>query len=166
MIVSGMKKRCALYAVADDALEVKRKSWLGLFGASPYSLLHSAVRLLEAYLPFLSRLRDIAAETQASFKSEGWTRLLAMVREELDEGYLTTVRSYLKDLRFDGGVMVSAMLGPGNEIWNHMLRKLNARSAHRLRSVLSPKAPSYSFTLDPRDEYSTRALVELRDRGI
>lgn len=88
-----------------------------------------------------------------------------MVLEELDEGYLTTVRSYLKDLRFDGGVMVSATLGPGNEIGNHMLRKPNARIAHRLRSVLGPKAPSYSFTLDPRDESGTRALAELRDRG-
>lgn len=59
-----------LYALADEALDVKRKSWLGLFGASS-SLLHSAVRLLEAYLLLLSRLRDVVAGTQAGFKSEG-----------------------------------------------------------------------------------------------
>jgi len=155
-----------IYALADEAVEAKRKNWFGVFGAYPGSILHGAVRMLEAYLPMLERLRTIARERQSGFSSEGFTRFFAMIQDELNDEYVRTVSQYLKDLRFDSGVMISAKLGEGNELTEHVLRKPNIKDKNWIRRILGPKTPSYSFSIDARDEAGARALGELRDRGI
>lgn len=155
-----------IYTLADEAVEAKRKNWFGVFGAYPGSILYSAVRMLEAYLPMLEKLRAIAREKQSAFKSEGFTRFFAMIQDELSDEYVRTVSQYLKDLKFESGIMISAMLGEGNELTGHALRKPKSKDKNWIRRILGPKTPAYSFSIDPRDEPGTHALGELRDRGI
>jgi len=153
-------------ALTDEAVEAKRKKWFGVFGAYPGSILHGAVRMLEAYLSMLERLRAIAREKQSVFRSKGFTRLFAMTHDELNDEYVRTVSQYLKDLRFDSGDMISAKLGEGNELTGHALRKPNIKDKNWIRRIMGPKTPSYAFSIDARDEAGTRALGKLRDRGI
>lgn len=155
-----------IYALADEAVEAKRKNWFGVFGVYPGSILHGAVRMLEAYLPMLERLRAFAREGQDRFSSEGFKRFFAMIQDELSDEYVRTARDCLKELRFDSGVMISAKLGRGNELTEYMLRKPAIGDKNWVRRILGKKTPSYAFSIDPRDEAGAKALGELRDRGI
>ncbi|MCX8013520.1 MAG: DNA mismatch repair protein MutS, partial [Rectinema sp.] len=155
-----------LQAIAEEAVEAKRKNWLGVFGAYPGSILHGAVRMLETYLPLLERLCQIARDSGYRFRSKGFTRFFTMVRDELNDEYLHSVKQYLKDLRFDGGVMISGRLGEGNELSGHVLRKPKGRKTRWITRMIGPKTPSFSFSIDGKDETGLRALGDLRDRGI
>ncbi len=50
----------SLYNLSVEALENRRKSWYGLSGRSPSSLLYSAIHLLEIAIRELKRMRKIA----------------------------------------------------------------------------------------------------------
>jgi len=88
-----------------------------------------------------------------------------MIAQELDDEYFTVVDNHLKELRFRNGVLLSAELGRGNEGTNYVLREPRGKQQNWIRRALT-KAPSYTFTLHPRDDHGARALGELRDRGI
>ncbi len=92
--------------------------------------------------------------------------LLAMLRSELDDPYLATVRHHLKQLRLEQGVLISAHLGVGNKGAEYVLRREKPPQGDLLRRLFEPKAPSYSYRLADRDEQGARALSELKDRGL
>jgi DNA mismatch repair ATPase MutS len=63
-------------------------------------------------------------------------------------------------------LLLSAALGKANKGRDYVLHQAPYSRWAWLRSILPQKARAYSFWLDPRDEAGTRALSELRDRGI
>jgi hypothetical protein len=153
----------ALYDLAVEAIEEKRKLWLGIYGHNPGAILHGAINLLELYMGILLRLRHIADEQAAQFKSDGFRGLFTMLRKELDDEYLASIQAHLVQLKPDG-VLMSAELGRGNEGQNYVLRKPWTRSwAQR---IFGKRPPAFSFRLHPRDEAGARALGELREQGI
>ena len=113
----------------------------------------------------LKRLRNIADEHAAAFTSEGFTRLFAMLKAELDEEYFTAIQAHLKELAFRDGVLISAELGKGNKGSTYVLRKPHDKRS-LMKRIFAKGSPSYSFSISDRDENGAKALAELRDRGI
>jgi DNA mismatch repair ATPase MutS len=89
-----------------------------------------------------------------------------MIRRELDDAYFAIVENHLAELRFRGGVLLSAELGQGNEGANYVLRKPHSNDRNWVQQVFARRSPVYTFHIHPRDEHGARALGELKDRGI
>jgi DNA mismatch repair ATPase MutS len=154
-----------IYELATAALENERKAG-GLWHSDrPDTILHRSIRVLKLHVDVLKRLRHIADEQAESFRSDGFTRLFAMLREELADHYLETVEQHLRALEFKRGVLESAELAKGNKGRRYIVRKQREqRWTERL--PFGNRSLSYSFTIPPRDESGFRALEEIRGRGI
>jgi DNA mismatch repair ATPase MutS len=154
-----------IYALALEALESERKAG-GLWHSDrPDTILHRSVQVLKLHVDVLRRLRQIAEEDAQSFRSEGFTRFFAMLREELADDYLETVDDHLRELEFKRGVLESAQLGKGNKGRHYVVRRQREqRWTERL--PFANRSRSYAFTIPPRDQNGFQALEEIRGRGI
>jgi hypothetical protein len=155
-----------LYDLAVEATRAERQAgmYLSLSRASPDTILHRSVRILEVLVDILKRLRKIADEEAGKFRSEGFTRFFEMLENELDDEYLQILHRYLRELKFERGVLISAELGKGNKGARYVLRRPHPR---KWVQRIPGKGPvSYGFTIPPRDENGFKALEELRGRGI
>ena len=155
-----------LYSLVVETIERERKNYWGVHSRNPGFLLHRSVEVLSLCVEVLRRLRNIANTHAHRFASEGFTRLFAMLRRELDDEYLATVEAHLSRLKFRRGVLVSARLGRGNMGVGHMLRKPNDDDRSWIQRFFSRGPTSYTFHIHERDEGGARAVGELRDRGI
>jgi hypothetical protein len=157
-----------IYNIPIRFLERKRRHLWGSWSrsSSPGAILSSARGLLEISVDLLRNLRQIASEHAAEFESPGFGRFFAMLQQELADDYMTVVEHHLKSLKFRGGVLLSAELGPGNEGTNPVLRQPNPDDRAWLKRVLVQKLPTYSFSLHPRDDHGARALGDLREKGL
>lgn len=155
-----------LYAIAIEAVEVERKSFYWGLTASPGSVLHSARDLVQAFVPLIGKLRDIADRDAGGFGSSGFLRFYARVREELADDYLATITHCLKELKFRDGVLISAQLGRGNKGTHYVLRKPHDRDPNLLHRLFAKRPEARTFRIADRDEGGARALSELEARGI
>lgn len=155
-----------IYQIPIDAMENKKKDWMGIFTYYPSGVLSSSLKLMEMFVELLKKLKNIADEHSDQFESEGFIRFFAMIQKELDDEYFGVVDSHIKELRFRGGVLISAELGKGNEGQNYILRKPRGKDQNLVRRVFAQRGPVYSFSIHPRDDHGARALSELNDRGI
>ena len=155
-----------LYDLMTAVAEETRRRWWSLSGSYPSSMLYGSVGLMETFLHVLRKLRSAGEENDSNFESEGFRSLFAMLKNELSEQYLTTIKSHLKELKFRKGSLLSAELGNSNEGTHYMLRKAHGKEPTWLDRLLGKGSPSYSFRLDPRDEAGARILSEMRNRGI
>jgi DNA mismatch repair ATPase MutS len=155
-----------IYRLPLEAIENKRKNWMGIFGHYPSGILSSAVGMLDMFVVLLKELKRIADEHAGDFHSEGFTRFFAMIQQELDDDYFAIVESHLEALKFRRGVLLSAQVGQGNEGTNHVLRQSNLHDQNWIQRALADKPRSYSFSVDPHDDHGARALGELKDRVI
>jgi MutS domain V len=156
-----------LYGVAAGALQDLRHVWSGYGGTyqSPSSNLSGAVRHLEAYVPRLRQLRQIADDHAAKFRSDGLTALFATLQRELADEYFKEISHHLKQLQFRAGVLISAELDGDNSGINFVLRAPgDARSRWKERLGIGPRS-TYSFTIPPRDEAGGQILADLTSRG-
>jgi DNA mismatch repair ATPase MutS len=154
-----------MYALAVEAIEGERKHWGVSRHSSPEMILHRAVQVLEGFVASVRRLRNIAEEHEAVFRSEGFSRLFAMLREELDDGYFEQIHAHLRQLRFRGGVLISAELGNANKGVRHVLRR-QPEPTWWERLSRRDRSNRLSFTIPERDDNGLTALSELRGRGI
>ncbi len=154
-----------LYQLAVEALENERSTG-GLFSlASPDRILSRSVQVLKLQVGVLRRLRQIAGQQAASFRSEGFTRFFAMLAEELAEDYLQAVEHHLRELEFKRGVLESAELAKGFKGSRYIVRTpREQRWTERL--PFGSRSDSYSFTIPPRDENGFRSLEAIEGRGI
>ncbi len=158
----------AMYDIAADAIAEERKIW-GWYdrGDSPDRLLSRAVKVLELLARELRALRDVADEHSGSFESEGFQTFFAMLKRELTDDYLATIRGHLTRLQFHNGTLISAKLEKGNKGTSYTLRKQRGKKPGWISRVFPRgQPPQFSFTLDERDETGPRMLGELRERGI
>jgi hypothetical protein len=156
-----------MYAVAAGALKDRGSLW-GYGGSyqNASSNLSGAVSYLEAYVPRLRQLRQIADDRAATFRSQGLTTLFATLRRELDDAYFQEISDHLRQLRFRGGVLISAGLDRDNSGTGFVLRAPEqARRRWTERLGIGPRT-SYSFTIPPRDEAGAQILADLTSRGI
>lgn len=155
-----------LYELASGAVLKEKQEWRAM-STSPESILSRSIRVLQMFLGALTQLRDVSAECEGQFRSEGFTRFFAMVREELDAKYLAVVGEHLRRLEFKNGTLISAGLGKGLKGADYTLRRPPAEERHAwLQRFLGEKSASYSFEVADRDEAGHHALRQLRERGI
>ncbi len=161
-----------MYAIACEALARERKVWGWTLRKHPSSVLHRSLDVMEIFLELLMRLRRLAEVNAPRFRSEGLTRLLAMLVQELDDEYLAKVREQLSRLRFEHGVRMSARLGEGSKATDYVLhvprgrRRFLERVESWIGDLSTPQKASYVYEIAERDEGGFRALEEIRNRGI
>jgi len=158
------------YRIVVDGIEEKRKSFWAFFSRrSPGSVLYGAIESMQIFVNKLRLLRNIADEHGQDFRSPGFSRLFAMLKQELTEDYFEEVESHLKYLKSEHDVLISANLGIGNKGTNYILRKppnLKVGWMKRFKLAAGRNSESFTFHLDPRDERGAEALGNLRDRGM
>jgi len=155
-----------LYALAVEVLERKRARWFGFFTRYPAGILYEAIELLRMLLEMLRRLRRLADSHAGRFASAAFTALFSTIRSEVDDAWLESVRGHLKELRFRGGVLLSAELGEGNAGGNYVLRRDGRGASAWLSRLLGRSGGGYTFRLHPRDDAGARIVSEIRDAGI
>jgi DNA mismatch repair ATPase MutS len=154
-----------IYQLAIEAIEGERKNYFSFFARYPSGILSRAVSVLQMFVGMLKTLRAIADRHAEKFESDGFSRLFAMLRQELSDEYFVRIENHLKQLKFRKGVLISAAFGPGNNAKDYVLRRPHEDKRNWIARLVQ-KPPGYTFTLHPRDEAGARALGELRDRGV
>ena len=155
-----------LYNLTVEAIQGTRKHSWGISSHYPSSMLYNSLDLLEQLLDVLRKLRSTAEEHGAHFESGAFTALFTMVRKELADDYLGTIRNYLVELKFRKGVVLSTELGEWNESTNYVLRQTQGNSPNWFERLLGKRSPGYTFYLHERDEAGARILSDIRHRGI
>lgn len=150
-----------LYALAGEALKAEKSVWGGIAREYPRTMVSNGVQKMELFVDFLRRLRKLTDDHAASFTSPGFSQFFGTLAHELDEDYFELVQSQLDALRFKGGMLISAGLGPGNKGRDYVLRR--PRAQRLLERVFDRSG--YSFTIPERDDSGFRALSELEDKG-
>lgn len=156
-----------IYDLAVEAIEgEKRIHGMFFFARSPETILARSIDALEFFTGRLKVLQGIAETRGAAFCAQGFKRFFAMLRAELDDAYFETVREHLRQLRFQGGVLMSAELGLGCKADRYVLHgTFEHRRGSWLERVFGGGKPGYSFEIADRDESGLQALAELRGKG-
>jgi hypothetical protein len=162
-----------LYALSVEAIERESHIWGYFLLSSPDSLLHRSIEALGLFLASFERLRKLADEHGAKFRSEGFRRFFTMITQELNDAYLQVVKDHLKRLQFPDGILMSASLGPdfrGSDYILHGLEVEKLRWFEQIKEwvgqITNKNGSGLSFEVDPRDEAGSRALEALRTEGI
>lgn len=155
-----------IYNLTIQVIETTRREWWFSSSRYPSSVLHGSVDLLQAFSDALVTLRRIAEERSGSFESDGFKTLFAMLRRELNDEYLASVKDHLAQLRFRQGVLVSAELGSVNESTNYVLRRPNGNPKNWLQRLLTKGPPEFTYDLPERDEAGAQILSDMRSRAI
>ena len=153
-----------LYELAIEAIRRERREFFSLVSASPDSILHRSVGVLEMFVETLKRLRTISDENAEDFGSPGFRRLFATLAHELDDDFFATVEDHLHELRFRHGVLISAELGEGNKGSDFVLRR--PRDRHWWERLALLGQTSLTYRVADRDMAGMDALAELRGRGV
>jgi hypothetical protein len=154
-----------MYGIAVGALQDKRGVWGYWASQRPTGILSGAVGQLEVLVARLRELRQLADEQAGKFRSAGLVTLLQSLQRDLDDDYLDTVSSHLRQLRFRGGELISARLGPDNSGIDFVLRSGSTKRGWKERVGIEPRSV-YSFSIAPRDDAGAQALEAMADRGI
>jgi DNA mismatch repair ATPase MutS len=155
-----------IYDLAVQSIENERKNFWGILSDYPDATLRRSIEVLQMFVAALGRLRNWAETHAGKFESEGFTTLFSMLQRELDDDYFASIKKHLQQLKFRGGVLISAELGKGNKGIKYVLRKPARRPESWIERLVEPKEPSYTYHLHPRDESGAKALGELNDRGV
>ncbi|MEO6997207.1 MAG: hypothetical protein ABI112_03910, partial [Terracoccus sp.] len=130
------------------------------------AILRASVAILRDLTVYLERLHGFALQHYGQFRSPGFTALLDSIERDLDEDYLAQVRGYLGRLEFTGGVVLTALPGPGCAGIDYSLREATPMPWWARLSDALPHHRSYTYHLPPRDENGGRTLERIRDHGI
>jgi hypothetical protein len=155
-----------MYDIAVAAVLGSKKIYRGIFSQSPESVLRWSMQMLTLFTGLLRRLRQIADTHAAGFRSEAFRALFQTLARELGDDYFAAVDDHLGELRFRGGVLLSADLGKGNKGVGYVLRRPGRRRQSFLRRIAGNDRDSYTMRIADRDESGHRSLADLRGRGI
>ncbi len=161
-----------LYGLTGEAFLRLKKLW-PRYREYPTGLLDDSVSRMQILMDVLKRIRSLADQAAADFRSEAFSNLFAMLARELDDAYFKLVDRQLKRLKFRDGVLVSAGLGKGLKGQNYILRRPLApadwltRFTRAVEKTVFGRPPdAYTLYLAPRDEQGARAMSELMDRAL
>ncbi len=154
-----------IYNISVETIKSEKKNYLGTIN-NPAWILDRSIEVLQMFVTMLKKLKHIAEEYSYKFGSEGFTAFFAMLNQELGEDYFTSVQNHLRELKFRGGVLISAELGKGKKGINYILRKPPDKNQTWLEQIFAPKPPGYTFYIADRDESGFKALSDLKDKGI
>lgn len=155
----------AMFEVACTAVENDPYKHLGIYRETPGNILSGSVKALGLFIPMLEDLKNISGRILKKTSSEGLRRFCEMLRDELSESYLTTMRRYLKKLELKNGVFLSAELGETAIKPNAYILHDNPPAKKR-GFLFSRKNAAPGFMLADRDDVGSRILSEMRDAGL
>lgn len=160
----------ALYDTVDAALTdiTKYGGWSVLY-SFPDSILAMASARLKLAVEHLGNLRRFAETHAADFSSEGFRTLFSMFEKELDDEYLTAMRSHLAQLDFPDGMLAEAQLGNGLQSsgWRLLCRETRKRSLwSKLGGKLHHIRNTSGFEVPHGDESGTKAVYAIKDKII
>lgn len=157
-----------IYQLVLEAIEKRRKSWLGIFSTNVSSLLSSSISLIKIFLEFLSKLRKIADENIQKFNSLGFKNFFEILQKELTEDFFSIAEKQLQALRFNNGIFIKAKLGEGLEGKDYKLLKPNKKVLikKKILSINIIKPYLYSFNVHPRDDAGINTLTFIKERTI
>ncbi len=155
-----------MYDVAVEAVLGNKRIYRGIFSRSPDATLRWSVEALGLFTGLLRRLRQIADTNAAGFRSEGFSALCATLASELSDDYFQAVDHHLSQLRFRGGVLLSAELGQGHKGVRYLLRQAGPRRQGWRSRISGTGRSGYTMRISDRDESGHQALADLRGRGI
>ena len=155
-----------MYDVAVEAVLGSKKIYRGIFSQSPDSVLRWSMEALHLFVGLLRRLRQIADEHAASFRSAGFSALFRTLAGELSDDYFAAIDDHLSQLRFRGGVLLSADLGKGAKGTGYILRRAGQQRQGWLSRISGSDRSGFTMRIADRDESGHQTLSELRGRGI
>ena len=156
-----------IYDIAVESIDSEKlTNYWGFSSKYPDSILRASIEVLQMFVGMLKKLKNIADEHADKFESNDFAPFFTMLKKELGDEYFYSVQNHLRDLKFRDGVLISAGLGEGNKGTNYILRKPQDKKQSWMTRIFATKAPVYTFYISERDESGTRALSELKDRGI
>lgn len=155
-----------IYDIAVEAIDAEKRVYRGFFSRYPETILHRSVEVLGLFVRILRKLRDIADEHGAGFRSEGFAEFFSMLTRELSDDYFQIVEDHLRQLRFRTGVLVSAELGQGGKGIRYVLRRPRQAKPGLLSRISAGSRSGYTLRISDRDENGLRTLADLRGRGI
>ncbi|GAB2583052.1 DNA mismatch repair protein MutS [Dyella jejuensis] len=156
-----------MYAFSVEAVEAKRKSYWSFASEHPSSVLHGSIDVLRMFMEVLKKMKALAdQQREGQFKSSGVSDFIAMLGVEFGDAYFASVDGYLRELKFDAGILLSAVLGPGNEGTDFVLLRPNDDGPGFLQRILGNAPASYTFRLSERDETGAKAVAAMRNQGI
>ncbi len=157
----------AIYNITLKSINAKNKAYFGFFNKYPSGILYSSVKLMELFLDLLKELSNIAANNHQKFYSAGLKRFFDMIIKEIDDEYLSIIKTHLKTLEFKDGILMSAKLDKNSKGTDYTIRTPHTDNKGWIAKLVhTRKKDSYSFSIDERDEAGTRALSQLKDMGI
>jgi hypothetical protein len=155
-----------MYDLAVEAVLGSKKIYRGIFSQSPDAILRWSTEAVALFAGLLRRLRQIADEHAPGFRSEAFTALFATLAAELGDDYFAAVDDHLSQLRFRGGVLLSAGLGKGNKGTGYRIRRPGPRRQGWLSRISGGDRSGFTMRIADRDESGHRSLADLRGRGI
>jgi len=154
-----------LYAVAMDALAVRRGILMMPVRGRPEITLSHSVRMLVQLADRLDTLRTLCAEVTDAFRSAAFRELFAIVARELDDAYMQRMRGQLTELEFGPGMLMSAHVGGDGQVTRQILRR-GKRANQGFFDRTPLRKPRFAFTIPERDEAGFNALADLRARSV
>ncbi|MGB9474656.1 MAG: DNA mismatch repair protein MutS, partial [Candidatus Udaeobacter sp.] len=156
----------SIYDIAVEALEKKRQEWFVSFARQPSGILYGTVKLMNMLVEMLGKLRSVADKHADQFESEGFKAFFTLIKTELTDEYLATVKACLVKLKLDKGLLVSAELGNGNQGVNYVLRESTDETPWWMEWMPGYKPPGHTFRIADRDEAGAHALSDIQNRGL
>jgi DNA mismatch repair ATPase MutS len=151
----------ALQRIAADALAAERGVWRVLRADRPSTVLHEAAQSLQAMLPALSALRQLADARLADCASPGVRQFLAACQRQWTEPWVGEMTQHLRVIASYDKARGSARLGRWLVGADHRLRRrAHASWLERLHLL---EQPGLTLTIPDRDEAGLQALSALRD---
>ena len=155
-----------LYALAIEGFEGKKKNHFGFFSRYPGGILSDSIALLRVFIGVLRKMRELGEEHASRFESEGFAAFFSMLRKELADDYFDQIENHLMELGFRDDVLVSARLGASNESVDFMLHLRRDKRPNCIKRIFRRGQYPFTVRIHERDEAGSRALGELRNRGL
>lgn len=155
-----------IYDLAVEAQTRKQKLWFGAISKSPAGVLSGSVELMKILVDILEKLRGLGRESARLFESAGFRDFFQRIEAELPDDYFEQIKTYLRELDFPEGVLLSAALGEKSQGRDYMLRQTLQPKRGWLQKLFKDGSAGLSFTIGEKDEVATLALSQLRDRGL
>ncbi len=155
-----------IYNILVQCIKEEKEHYFWFSEGNPDFILHESIKVLQIFIRNLNEIRRISEANGNMFESDGFRSLFSVIKNELDQKYLSEVEEKLKMMLFPQGVPVSVRLGPGNEFVNYTLLDKKGKNS-MLQSLISfGGSRKYNFTLADRDESGAQSIAQMRARAI
>lgn len=155
-----------IYRILIRSITEEKKQYFWFSQTNQELVLHESIKVIHIFIDGLNDLRKISDAKWEDFESVGFKSLFSIIRNELDDVYISSIEKHLKTLEFPGGVPISTELGRGNEGVNYTLLKPRDKKGKFSIIKSTSRTKHYTFTLADRDESGAQAIADMRNRGI